>query len=418
VLNTIIHWLAARIKPYAGAVVKAIQDDPQICASHVRRLYRKLVEEPLKGLEATTPPDVSIVVIDALDECEAGESRAALLDCLRLMCQLVPWLKIIITSRPDEDIMSSFGQAAEYLSSHDLDSYDASTDIHIFMKMRLNEIALAKNWNEWSQEELKQLSKRARGLFIWAETACRFIAGGSHREAHLQKLLVEPNSQVTSELGTLDLLYATIITNSTEGENEADLRVVLQCIGAVISTASHTPLSALALEKLLSTEVQPGTLRTVLSTLSSVVYEDRGPGGAVHIYHHSFADFITDQSRSGDLYIDMDKRNAALADGCLQTMLQELKFNICNLGTSHVFNRDVPDLDTRVRNVIGDHLKYSCIHWSSHLPKVHGKGTRDLLGKFLLGPGLLYWIETLSLLGKLNVALSNLLALTEWTTVS
>jgi hypothetical protein len=418
VLNTIIHRLATRLKPYAVAVAKAIQDDPQLCTSHVRRLYRRLVEEPLKSLEAVTAPGVFIVVIDGLDECEAGESRAALLACLRLMCQLVPWLKIIITSRPDEDINASFGQAADYLSLHNLDDYDASKDIYLFMKMRLSEIAVAKHRNEWSQEELKQLSKRARGRFIWAETACRFISGGLSGEERLQKLLVEPNSEVTSDLGALDLLYATIIIDSMENTNEADRWMVLQCIGAVIATSSHSPLPVLALEKLLSPEAQPGIFRSVLAALGSVLYEDGGPGGAVHIYHHSFADFITDQSRSKDLYVDMDRQNAALADGCLQTMLLELEFNICNLGTSHVFNRDVPDLDTRVRNVIGDHLRYSCIHWSIHLPKAHSKVTTGLLGKFLLGPELLYWIETLSLLGKLNVALSNLLTLTEWTTVS
>lgn len=93
-------------------------------------------------------------------------------------------------------------------------------------------------------------------------------------------------------------------------------------------------------------------------------------------------------------------------------------FNVCDLEIYPVLNRDIPKLDTRVKAVIGEHLKYSCIHWSSQLAEAPKGVLQDLLRKFLLGRELLYWLEALSLLSKLNPALPNLLHLIQWTSVS
>jgi hypothetical protein len=94
-LNTIVYGLASSYSPYERAVTKAIQEDLQLCTSHIQRRYKGLVHNPLKIIGVSPSASTFVIVIDALDECEKGESRGQVLKCLRDLCQLVPWLKTI-----------------------------------------------------------------------------------------------------------------------------------------------------------------------------------------------------------------------------------------------------------------------------------------------------------------------------------
>jgi len=92
-------------------------------------------------------------------------------------------------------------------------------------------------------------------------------------------------------------------------------------------------------------------------------------------------------------------------------MTKELEFNICKLETSCVLNADIRDLDIRVQESIPDALQYSSMRWSNHLCSDSSPASREvceLLGTFLTGERLLYWLEVLSLVGKVPVAISAL----------
>jgi hypothetical protein len=187
--------------------------------------------------------------------------------------------------------------------------------------------------------------------------------------------------------------------------------LVRQCVGAIVATSRRTPLSVANLEALLSDVVRPGIIRYVVNALGSVLYED-GRDGPIRVCHPSFEDYVTDLARSGEFHVDMRQQNTTLAGCCLRTILQKLKFNICGLETSHKLNRDIIDLEKRVREAVREDLRYSCIYWSSHLVEAEIAVVQNRLRDFLFGKELLYWIEVLSLLGTLGVALSCLLEFT------
>jgi hypothetical protein len=89
-------------------------------------------------------------------------------------------------------------------------------------------------------------------------------------------------------------------------------------------------------------------------------------------------------------------------------MAEKLKFNICELETSCLPNADIQDLNNRVREKISDALQYSSIHWSNHLCSnlvPVGTTVSALLITFLRGVQLLYWLEVLSLMGRVPVAI-------------
>jgi hypothetical protein len=415
-LNTIVYGLASQHRPYELAVAKAIQNDLQLCTSHIQRRYKGLVQKPLEGLGTTPPAGTLVVVVDALDECEKGESRGLVLTCLRDMCQLVPWLKVIITSRPDEDIKATFGQPNNLIAMSNIADYNASDDIHTFVRTRMAEIAKVKRRAEWPEEKVRQLADHASGLFIWAETACKFIAAGIVVDDRLEQTLmgIQPGKG-SHPLAALDALYGTAIRNSMGDDQEDNRTIVRQCIGAIVATSRRTPLSAPNLEALLLDEVQPGVICYVVNALGSVLYEDGGPNGPIRVCHPSFEDYVTDPARSGDFHVDMHQQNTMLAGCCFRLMLQKLKFNICGLETSHKLNRDVAGLDRHVREMVGEDLRYSCVYWSSHLAEAEITIVQNSLREFLFGKELLYWMEVLSLFGTLGVALSSLLALSAQT---
>lgn len=419
VLNTIIFCLALQYEPYGKVIASAIEADVRLPEAPLAQRYTYLIEQPLRGLESKNirPAGVCFVVVDALDECEKGDGRRLLLTYLPKLSQIVSWVRVVVTSRPDQDIKRAFGNVdGARISSHSLLDYRSSDDLFAFIQRRMSGIAGEKDQPEWSETTIQRLAERASGLFIWAETACKFIENALDMETALGEILGRTPLAEGSE--PLDILYRSAIKHGMGDVRKSNVANVRQCLGAIVATAARSPLSVANLELLLSSKVKRGVFRNVVNGLGSVLYEDETQGGAVRVYHPSFADFILDPSRSKVFYTDPEEQNGILADCCLTTMMAGLKFNICALETSHVLNSDVPNLETRVQAWVGLQLQYSCLHWSSHLTGAPKGILEDLLGRFLYGRELMYWIEVVSLLSRLNVGISSLLSLVDWTSVS
>ncbi|KAG8792121.1 hypothetical protein FRC12_007121 [Ceratobasidium sp. 428] len=412
VLNTIVYGLAMKCPAYKQAVAKAIQADSQICTGHMQKRYTSLVEEPMRIIGKSNATKGLVVVVDALDETVNDEYRSALLTYLQSMCGLVSWLRIVVTSRPDSDIMDAFGQTNEYVSSRNIAADNAADDIHVFVRRRLAAIVKSKRQPEWPDSKVKGLAARASGLFIWAETACKFIEAGLDVDARLDQMLqLRQSAGALRPFAGLDELYTTAIRNGIKDEDEDNKTTIRLCVGAIVTTSSRAPLPIADLGRLLSKRVSTNTLRTVVAALGSVLYEYGGPGGPVRVYHPSFEDYITDRARSEGFYIDLRHYNGLLAECSLRTMLAELRFNICELETSHILNVDVPSLAQRVQAAVPGYLQYSCLHWYSHIAQSEIDFIADKLELFIFGDSLLYWIEVLSLLDKLEVASTSMLGL-------
>ncbi|KAG8724228.1 hypothetical protein FRC09_020732 [Ceratobasidium sp. 395] len=406
VLTTIIYGLALRWEGYRDAVVSVIAEDPELHSKHIQPLYDSLVTKPLQNLaEAERPTNKLIFVIDALDECGDVSTRKQLLACLRGLSQLEPWLRIIVTSRPDPDIREFFGRIeADRYAGYNLLDYDAKADVQILIEDHMSERAQA---DDWPKDVVEQLSLRANGLFIWAETACRFILDGFDQTKRLEQILTGAHTGSLS--AQLDVLYTTAVRNSALDGGDDNMELIMKCLGVVIVTSTRTPLSIPSLAQILGEGITYPVLNRVLGSLSSVLYEDQKQGNVVRILHPSFMDYIIDSSRSKQLCIDLEQQNTILAKCCLRALNEGLRFNICDLETSHVLNSQVPNLDSRVRDAIHPHLSYCCLYWSSHTADAQVDALDDFLRQFLFQTPLVYWIEALSLLGKLRTALSSLL---------
>ena len=152
---------------------------------------------------------------------------------------------------------------------------------------------------------------------------------------------------------------------------------------------------------------------------------------SMRAYHASFLDFLSHDTQCKNYYMMPEELNIIMAMGCLEIMkygtrihrqhlnqgeMSGLKFNICRLESSFLANNDVADLKHRMRKHISAELLYSSTFWFEHLykagissskPEEYENMTRMVTGKNLLcTERALFWLEIMSLSGKLPVARS------------
>jgi hypothetical protein len=397
VLPTLISKLAEMWSPYRKLVAQALQDDPQLNPDSaggeiLLKLLKSVQKEPIRTF---------VLVIDALDECGEPDTRKPLLKSLLEACFQVPWLKVIVTSRPEHDIERFFKK--HIVTSRNLVTDDPGRkDITLFAKKSMALVAKRRNLTDWPNEErLEQIVQRSGGLFIFIETLRRFV-DKLDPEPLLAKVLGGDLKEANAELYTL---YSTTITTRI-GEHMDAFRSLAQ---AIVVVAKYRPLCDDTLASLL--RLKPSMVKTLIDELSPLLYRDRKGKDGIRVHHLSVTEFLTGPSCPEEFQVDLQQANAELSVCCLITMTKELKFNICDLETSLLANAEIQGLDKRVDEKIPDGLQYSCMHWSSHLcsdSSPTSTAISALLDEFLTGPRPLYWIEVLSLMGKVPVAISAL----------
>ncbi|KAG8718488.1 hypothetical protein FRC09_012597 [Ceratobasidium sp. 395] len=134
VLTTIAYQLAMRWEPYRNAVTTAIREDPELHTHHFQALYDALLGRPLRRLSKQNR-GILVLVVDALDECGDAVTRRPLLRCLQDLLQLVRFLRVVVTSRPDIDIQEFFArERIRWFAEFNVLEHDASDDIRVFVR--------------------------------------------------------------------------------------------------------------------------------------------------------------------------------------------------------------------------------------------------------------------------------------------
>ncbi len=141
--------LARRYRSAQQSTVEQIKAE-EVCLDppNSEDLFRRLIEEPLKKFMDIPPECQHVVIIDGLDECgglagRRSEDRKAMLRILERWSQVSAKFKLIITSRPEEDIMVALSPISYSISlpSGSAVTPETSKDISTFFIRRFCEIA-------------------------------------------------------------------------------------------------------------------------------------------------------------------------------------------------------------------------------------------------------------------------------------
>ena len=412
ILPTLIYKLAINFPPFRNVVARRLRNDANLAPESMKG---SLFLEFLRSLPRH-PKHPLVFVIDALDECGNAQNRSGILRVLNEAATQAPWLRVIITSRPEADIQDFFTALTEssYLRYDLATDQAANADLQAFAQSQFN--SLAKRWylsTPWPEEALfNKVISRANGLFIFIKTLVLAI---EHRKDPTEALKAALRDSDGTGLNSLYSLYSSILrARITPGD--ADFR---QMIGVLITTAPYRLLRDEAIAELAG--VRPNLVKKWIDDLSSLLYRDEVANGGIRIRHLSISDFFFSGDCHGDYRVGLLNANTELGIACLKTMVSQLRFNICMIEDSRVANAEIQDLQSRINQHISDALQYSSLYWSHHLCFTPDNGDEHVwasLKEFFEGLYPLFWAEVLSLTRMVPMGVPSIRRVISWGKVS
>ena len=378
---------------------------------------RNLIVLPLKQSDIST-----VIVIDALDECEGEEPASAILPLLRLFAPEIPKVKFLLTSRPEPHISDAFNRlllakTAEVFFLHNVEPSQVNSDIRLFFRTKFLELPSRDRLGNWpAEDQLDHLCMRAAGLFAYAASVVKFIddSGGDPRKQ--LDLLLRSRKIGSHEGKTLDKMYELTLQGAFCENGPMDDAGIRSVLGTVV--VALYPLSPSAIAMLLGFDITHALFP--LSSINSLLILEEDVSRPVRPFHKSFPDFITDRCTNPRFRIFPPVHHLQLVIGCLGLMNQMLAKNMCKLPDAAA-NSDVSDLEERTKKYIGPALRYACLSWHKHL--VNGTtGPADAPAVTLalhqfLEEKFLFWLEVLSVLGAARDIVEALESITHWSEV-
>jgi hypothetical protein len=411
IFPTLAIQLARKYTEFRSILVPLIQSDPEIAYESLYNQMKKLIVRPLNESSIST-----VIVIDALDECEDEDSASAILSVLGRLASRIPKVKFILTGRPEPRISEGFrlpllAKMTDVLVLHNVEPDQVDSDIRLFFKNDFSELAgRRRGLDNWpAEEQLDRLCARAAGLFIYAAATIRFIDNYKKDPRKQLELLLRSEKIGDHEGKTLDLLYTSILQEAF-GDDRPEDDVKTRAVLSVIVLAAN-PLSPSAIATLLGFDAED--VPPLLSSISSLLIFQEDTDHPVRAFHKSFPDFITDPTRCTNqrFHISPPDHHLKLLINCLCLMNRALGKNICKLPDA-VANSDVSDLKERSEKYIEPTSRYACMSWHTHLAgaravPTHVSAITPTLGQFL-EEKFLSWLEVLSILGAVRNAVDAL----------
>ncbi|KIM57759.1 hypothetical protein SCLCIDRAFT_129798 [Scleroderma citrinum Foug A] len=408
---TIARDLADRDIRLRPLLVEVTTEDHSLRdTANVAAQWKKLILEPLSQLKGSPTGNV-VVVIDALDESGAEHTRATVLRVLATYGgELSAYIRILLTSRPLVDIGDAL-DASPHIYSRSLDAVDTELtmrDIHLYVSTRLKSLR-----DTLSDEDFQQLTAKSGGVFEWARLACDFV---SPRIGVVSKVRFhEIMSDAPGDGRTLlDEMYTTFLKDLFRGPDER--QVFRSVMRQILWLKEPLPISALDfMRDRFPQEDDRYPVRLILDFMASLLAGANEVSTPVRPLHPSFYDFLLDEERSGEFFIQQGDVHRDLAVASLSVMQAGLRFNICGLETSYISNLEVADLEKRAEENIPPHLLYSCQFWATHLQgAAFDSDLAQLVGRLVTGEQMLFWLEALGISKSIGRAFGALISAERW----
>jgi len=425
IFPTLAFQLAYRYQLFRDGLLQVLKASPDVARESLCSQMEKLIVGPLKAANVPT-----LIIIDALDECKDEEPASAILSILSRYINEIPNVKFFITGRPEPRIRSGFRLESifpitEVLRLHEVKPEAVNNDIKLFFQIQLTEIVKKRSdcdlMEDWpSPSDIGILCEKAAGFFIFASTVIKLFTSKNRTPTEqLNRIILFPQSTSHEGRSGIDSLYTQVLEQAVSDVDMDDEELYSRfrtVVGVVLVV--FNPLSAKALSDLLRVP----DISTTLRSLHSLLLVPTSKDAPIRIFHKSFPDFLMDQKRCIDhrFFINPPVHHMEVLLSCLKLMRKRLKRNICQLD-DHTLLTEVSGLSGCQRDYIGDTLEYACCFWTKHLLNIPNTGpsveeVQGAIDKFFT-TCLLFWIEVLSLVGKLNASVHALNDIQQWYTL-
>ncbi len=252
-------------------------------------LFDSLIVQPLSA-NFPSPDRTMIVLIDALDE--AGTSgRNELASFIASEFERTPdWLKLIITSRPDPEVIGSL----QAYTPFNLNISDLRNDIDISLFLA-QELKKYNNGRAVPPEVVESIVKKSDGLFLYAEWILRELASG--------RLSISRIGEFPRGLGGIYLKYFE--------RQFPDLSVWESSIRPALDVmaAAQEPLTLKMLSRIFGWGSHEE--RKFRHALGSLFQVDRG---VIKPFHRSVMEWLTSEEKEDPYFISAMEGHGILAD--------------------------------------------------------------------------------------------------------
>ena len=355
-----------------------------------------------------------LLVIDALDECAMLDAAEWLFQSISGHVQQVPHLKILVTSRPETEILTATSNSAIPLHTLILPRKNqedrTESDLKVFFKETLKELAEKNHARDKkpldfpSDKLVLDLVNRAQGSFIYARIVCNAAKNSSffYRDTALQ---FAKGASSHSGLKPIYELYTLILQRSIErtGNLSAEKELLYSILGTIIHL--QTPLSVRDLANLMNISAEK--VFNHLDQIRSILHlaEDIDSLEPVQTIHATLGDFLVgrsgETSKSSLPVINSAEQHQKITLCTFMLINNGLTQNPCMLDR---FTCN-PKSEVVKKHISGS-LSYACQFWADHLVLsevdiTKGSELINDIQKFAENK-LLLWIETCSLLEHLD----------------
>ncbi len=246
-------------------------------------------------------PNKAVILIDSLDEAvtTTGDTNLVRLLAGLSNSDLPPWVRFIMTSRPENRVMREF----KLLKPYNLDekSEESNTDIRQYIKKRVRETKLQNVLQESkvAVENLsRQIAQSSDGIFLYAELLLNDI------EAKRQSI-----NDLSALPKDIDDIYHNFLKRFTTDQWQNKYQPILGRL-----TVTQEPLTE---EQLVNfTGINPEQLRNYLGVVRQFLNEVKDKEGKeiYVIFHQSLRDYLLDKERNNDFWCDAQTQHKLIID--------------------------------------------------------------------------------------------------------
>lgn len=369
----------------------------------MKEQFEKLFLEPLNKCNGANSQPL-FVVVDALDECDREEDVTTLIRLFPKAEEAKSYhLRFFVTSRPEMPIRLGFkdiGDRYKDLALHEVPESDITKDISTFLRFKLDRIRLDFNKTvpgsglppDWPPlASFKDLVDMAVPLFIFASTACRFIADSEFGNPweQLSKIIEYKGKGQRSRLHATYLLILNqlflertnlgLVERTKKEQAPEIVEWFRDIVGTIVLLADPLPSASLACV-LDRTELD---VNSKLRRLHSVLNISDDPLAPVKLLHLSFRDFLVDnENRDGNLFW----------------------VDACNLRRPGISRSEISE--QIISTALPPDVKYACRYWVHHWNGSKlGIRDDDIVHRFL-SKHLLHWLEALGIIGRIRESIN------------
>ncbi|THU92012.1 WD40 repeat-like protein, partial [Dendrothele bispora CBS 962.96] len=405
IIPTIAYQIARDSPTFAQELQKVLVMDRDISTKSPADQLKMLIVRPWAAtmrkeeFGKITP----VIVVDALDECE--HVSLVLKELIPAIQNWeIPGLRFLFTSRPEKTIYDHLtnvinplppkSQVQEF-ELHNVEEAVVREDIITYIKAELSTTRL-----DIETHQVESITNKAGKLFIYAATVIRYITGAQGLgKTRLSDIMSEghiPSDKKETE--SLDNLYSDILANVLSPLTIEESELMVKILYTSLFAGMRVSCSMLSE---LFKEIDLKFVESTISSLQSVLYVDKRDR-AIYTFHASFVDYMSSKMRAQNFYRDITEHHTYLTKICLDLMNKQLKFNMCDLPSSFLADRDVPNINQTIEEKINEGLWYSCNFWGFHLTNAnsHEGEVIETFKKFM-DEKILFWIEAMNLLGRL-----------------